>query len=289
MTEAGIGCTFYRGPGYPAALAEITDPPLVLYHRGRLPEAEAPWVAVVGTRHPTGAARRAACELGGGLARLGAVTVSGLALGVDSAAHRGSVEAGGVTLAVLGNGIDRVYPRSSEALARRILLAGGALLSEYPPGTLPLAHQFPARNRIISGMCRTVVVVEAPERSGALITADFALQEGRELFVHADGLRRGGRAGDAGAGRRRGPGGADRAGAGGRPGLGAARRAARTRGIRACPEAGRRRRRPAGPAAGRGWRRLLRAWHSAAAEPRAERLGCRGRAVPADRGEHSAA
>ncbi len=197
LTAAGIGCTFYAERGFPRWLKEVGDSPLVLYHRGRLPDEECPWVAVVGTRHPSGAARRGAYELGFGLSRMGVVTVSGLALGIDSEAHRGSVDAGGVTVAVLGNGIDHVYPRSGEALARRILRAGGALLSEYPPGVPPLAHQFPARNRIISGLCRTVVVVEAPARSGALITADFALQEGRELFVHAAGLR-----GATGAGTR---------------------------------------------------------------------------------------
>jgi DNA processing protein len=188
LTATGIGCTFYPDSSYPRLLHKIVDAPLVLYHRGKLPDFTRPTIAVVGTRRPTGRGRRAAYELGGGLARLGAITVSGLARGLDSEAHRGSLDAGGTTVAVLGNGIDFVFPRSSAGLGRRILQNGGAIVSEYPPGTPPAAYQFPARNRIINGLCRVVVVVEAPERSGALITAAFALDEGREVCVHRDGI-----------------------------------------------------------------------------------------------------
>jgi DNA processing protein len=123
--------------------------------------------------------------------------VSGLARGIDAEAHRGAVDGGGYTLGVLGSGIDRVSPSSSLPLARRILERGGALVSEYPRGVPPEAAHFPARNRIISGMARSVVVIQAPERSGALITAEYALEQDRDLLVHAVGL-----CGAAGAGTR---------------------------------------------------------------------------------------
>ncbi len=124
--------------------------------------------------------------------------MSGLARGIDREAHEGCVEAGGRSVAVLGNGIDLVYPASSRPTAMALLARGGAILSEYPPGVPPLQYHFPARNRIISGLCRAVVVVQAPERSGALITAEYALDQGRDLWVHAAGLQ-----GSAGAGTRR--------------------------------------------------------------------------------------
>ena len=114
--------------------------------------------------------------------------VSGLAIGIDRLAHEGTVRAGGRAVAVLGNGIDRVVPASSAPLGRRILESGGCLLSEYPPGTPAGRHHYPARNRIVSGLSRAVIVAQAPLRSGALITADFALSEGRDLFVHAAGI-----------------------------------------------------------------------------------------------------
>ncbi|HUJ76946.1 MAG TPA: DNA-processing protein DprA, partial [bacterium] len=143
-------------------------------------------------------ARRAAFRLGAELGRAGVGVVSGLARGIDREAHDGCLQAAGRTVAVLGNGIDQVYPPSSRPSAMAILSRGGAILSEYPPGVPPLQYHFPARNRIISGLCRGVVVVQAPEKSGALITAEHALQEGRDLFVHRAGL-----AGSAGAGSRR--------------------------------------------------------------------------------------
>ena len=186
LTRYGLNCTFYGDCTYPAALAEIHDPPLVLFCRGDWPEVAAEVVAVVGTRAVTGAGRRAAFSLGCGLASAGAVVASGLAQGVDSEAHAGACAAHGHTVAVLGQGIARL-PRGRVALARRILDEGGMLMSEYPPGTPPLKHHFPARNRIIAGMARATVVVEAPHRSGALITAQFALDEGRDLLVHSVG------------------------------------------------------------------------------------------------------
>ena len=183
---------------FPQLLREIYDPPVVLYYRGILPAPQETWVGIVGTRHPTGAGRGAAFALGFELAGLGIGTVSGLARGIDAEAHRGSLAEGGRTAAVLGNGIDRIFPESSAPIGRRILESGGCILSEYPPGEPPRPYHFPGRNRIISGLSRTVAVIQAPEGSGALITADYALEQGRELVVHAEGLE-----GPAGAGTRR--------------------------------------------------------------------------------------
>jgi len=167
-------------PGYPVSLREIPGPPLILYRAGgRLPED--PAVAIVGSRAPTGPGRDFARLLSGDLAAAGWTVVSGMARGIDAAAHEGALRAGGATVAVLGCGVDVVYPPENGRLRAQILEAG-AILSEYPPGALPLKHRFPARNRIVSGICRGVVVAEAPERSGALITAMAALEQGREVL-----------------------------------------------------------------------------------------------------------
>lgn len=176
-----------RDRSYPAALREIFDPPYLLYLRGTAPSAMRPAVAVVGTRAPSAPAVIAARELGAGLAAAGLPVISGLARGIDIAAHEGAL-AGGVTGAILASGIDMVTPSSHRAQAMRILERGGFLASEYAPGTAPRKYHFPARNRIISGLARGVVVVQAPARSGALITADYALDQGRDLFVHRAGL-----------------------------------------------------------------------------------------------------
>jgi DNA processing protein len=197
LTADGIGCIFYSEAAYPRQLREIYDPPITLFYRGKLPEDDKPLVGVVGTRFPTGRARRAAFSLAFELGCGGIGVVSGLARGIDCEAHEGCVEAGGYSAAVLGSGIDVLYPVSSRRAAQRLLEGGGLIVSEYPPGTPPLKHQFPARNRLISGLCRSVVVVQAPEKSGALFTAEYALDQGRDLFVHADGLE-----GDSGAGTR---------------------------------------------------------------------------------------
>ncbi len=172
---------------YPAALREIFDPPYLLYVRGVLPSAELPAVAVVGTRQPTASAMLAARDLGRDLASAGVAVVSGLARGIDAAAHQGALE-GGITGAVLASGVDLITPSSNKSLAAAILSHGGFLVSEYAPGVPPQKYHFPARNRIISGLSRGVVVIQAPARSGALITADYALDQGRDLFVHRDGL-----------------------------------------------------------------------------------------------------
>jgi DNA processing protein len=199
LTEDGIGCIFYSDAEYPPQLREIFDPPVTIFYRGRLPApAEKPLIGVVGTRLPTGRARKAAFSLGRELAACGIGVVSGLARGIDCEAHEGCLDAAGYTVGVLGSGIDVLYPVSSRRTAHAILTNGGLILSEYPPGTPPLKHQFPARNRIISGMCRSVVVVQAPQRSGALFTADYALDQGRDLFVHGACLEAGAGAGTRG-------------------------------------------------------------------------------------------
>jgi DNA processing protein len=177
----GIAILTFGDPGYPASLREIPSPPLVLYRAGR-PFPEDPAVAIVGSRAPTPAGKEFARQLSGDLAGSGWTIVSGMARGIDAAAHEGALGAGGPTVAVLGCGADVVYPPEHGELRERIL-RNGAILSEYPPGTLPMPHRFPARNRIVSGLSRGVVVAEAPERSGALITARVALEQGREVLV----------------------------------------------------------------------------------------------------------
>ncbi|HUX12897.1 MAG TPA: DNA-processing protein DprA [Spirochaetia bacterium] len=188
LTQAGIAYTFYWSDDYPPLLREIYDPPLVLFYRGRLPDPENPLLAIVGTRRPTSAGLRSAFTLGREVAAAGIPVVSGLARGIDAAAHEGALAAGGGTIAVLGSGIDTVYPMSNRRLAGSIIGDGGCIVSEYPPGVPPLKYHFPARNRIIAGLSRGVVVVEAPNGSGALITADFCIEQGRDLFVHRTGI-----------------------------------------------------------------------------------------------------
>jgi DNA processing protein len=173
-----------RSGEYPRLLAAIPDPPAALWLRG---DAAAdvlarPAVAVVGARACSSYGRSVARSLGRELAAAGLVVVSGLARGIDAEAHRGALDAGGITVAVLGCGIDRDYPAAHRELAHRIV-EKGLIVSEYEPGTEPAPWRFPARNRIIAGLCRATVVVEARERSGALITADFALEDGREVMV----------------------------------------------------------------------------------------------------------
>jgi DNA processing protein len=169
---------------YPPLLRELHDPPGRLYVRGGgapaiLAETA---VAIVGARSCSAYGAQVARELARRLAGAGVVVVSGLARGIDGEAHRGALEGGGLTVAVLGCGIDRDYPRSNADLARRIA-QDGLVVSEYPPGEEPAPWRFPARNRIVAGLCQATVVVEARERSGALITADFALELGRDVFA----------------------------------------------------------------------------------------------------------
>jgi DNA processing protein len=188
ITRTGMGYVSWPEAEYPPLLRELYDPPALVFYRGILPDPEKPLAALVGTRHPSSAAAMQAFDLGRDLARAGVPVVSGLALGIDAFSHRGNLEGGAPTAAVLGSGLDQVYPAMNRGLAGRILEQGGALLSEYPPGTRPARWNFPARNRIIACLARAVVIVEAPEKSGALITANFALDFGRELFVASAGM-----------------------------------------------------------------------------------------------------
>lgn len=165
---------------YPDQLRELYDPPAVLWVRGQLPTG--PCVAIVGSRSATPYGLRVARRLAGELTEAGVTVVSGLARGIDTAAHAGALAGGGPTVAVLGCGIDRVYPPENRELAAAVSQRG-ALMSELPPGFAPLAGHFPARNRLISGLAAVTVVVEAGERSGALITADLALEQGRDVMA----------------------------------------------------------------------------------------------------------
>jgi DNA processing protein len=182
IENLGIQVFTWDDTGYPSRLKEIDQPPPVLFLLGEL-LAEDEWaVAVVGTRRVTAYGRQVAEEIAGTLARQGVTVVSGLARGVDAIAHSTALQCGGRTLAVLGNGVDRIYPPENRQLGERITRCG-ALISDYAPGTPPDGANFPPRNRIISGLSQSVVVVEAGERSGALITAKFAVDQGREVFA----------------------------------------------------------------------------------------------------------
>src|ERR1700755_3458207 len=168
---------------YPALLREIPDPPVTLYVRGSWSEClDAPCVGIVGSRRCSAYGQNVALSLARDLASRGVTVVSGLARGIDAAAHRGALEASGRTVAVLGTGLDEVYPRDHRTLASEILERGGALVTQFPLGTPPVAENFPYRNRIISGLSLGVVVVEASENSGSLITARLALEQDREVF-----------------------------------------------------------------------------------------------------------
>jgi DNA processing protein len=168
-------------PDYPQLLGVIASPP-ALWIRGQLETADSLAIAIVGTRRPTPYGMEVAERLASELAARGITIVSGLARGIDSAAHRGALDAGGRTVAVLGCGIDIIYPPENRELSERIVTAG-AVLSQFAPGTRPVSWNFPARNRTLAGLTLGVVVVEAPERSGALITAGYAGELGREVFA----------------------------------------------------------------------------------------------------------
>jgi DNA processing protein len=182
-TDAGVHLLAVEDPAYPGQLKQIYDPPLVLYVRGDPEVISRPGIALVGTRHPTpygtGMAERLACDL----AVRGLVIFSGLARGVDTAGHRGAIAGRGKTVAVLGTGIDEIYPKENTRLVEQILTLGGALISEFPIGTFPAPQNFPIRNRIISGISLGVLVVEAAEYSGTRITSRCALEQNREVFA----------------------------------------------------------------------------------------------------------
>ena len=169
---------------YPSSLREIYDPPIVLYVKGGWSEClEQPCIGVVGSRRCSTYGQNSAIMLARDLAQRGVTVVSGFARGIDAAAHRGALDAGGRTIAVLGTGIDEVYPRDHKKLAAEILEHGGALISQFPLGTPPVSENFPYRNRIISGLSLGVVIVEAAENSGSLITARLAMEQNREVFA----------------------------------------------------------------------------------------------------------
>lgn len=172
----------YFDERYPALLRQLCDAPIALYVLGELPLSDELCVAIVGTRRPSDYGRQVAYRLAQELSSYGAVVVSGMAVGIDGAAHQGAIDAGGKTIAVLGCGVDVIYPRAHAKLRERII-GSGAVVSEFPLGTIPQPWHFPVRNRLISGMTLATIVVEAPQDSGALLTADWALEQGREVLV----------------------------------------------------------------------------------------------------------
>lgn len=178
--KAGIGICLLEDPAYPGLLKNIFDPPLALYYRGQLP-SDNTGIAIVGTRRASVYGKNAAEMFASRLAAAGLRIISGAARGIDTAAHRGAMQQG-KTLAVLGCGVDVAYPPENARLLR-VIAETGAVVSEYPPGTPPHKSYFPARNRIISGLSRAVMVIEAGEKSGALITVDFALEQGRDVYA----------------------------------------------------------------------------------------------------------
>lgn len=181
--QKGIGILTFRDAAFPSRLRNVEDGPVLLYYHGKLPDLDAqPVIALVGTRKATPYGLRIARSMAGQMAACGGLVVSGGALGVDAAAMEAALDAGCPTVGVLGCGVDITYPASNRKLFERVI-ANGCLLSEYPPGTKPEYWHFPQRNRIISGISHGVLVVEAPAKSGALITARCALDQGRDVFV----------------------------------------------------------------------------------------------------------
>lgn len=177
-----VRAVLHQEPGYPAGLLPYDDAPALLFVRGADLDLRHP-IAVVGSRRPTRYGKEQSARFAAAFAAAGCAVVSGGAAGIDTAAHQATLEAGGVTVAVLACGLDVAYPAENRTLFARILAAGGALVSEFPVGTTPEPWRFPTRNRIIAGIARATVVVEAPEQSGALITARNAAEYGREVFV----------------------------------------------------------------------------------------------------------
>ena len=182
VANAGARTILWGDREYPPALADLADPPLGLFVRGRELDASRPCVAMVGARNCTPYGGEVAANLGTGLARAGVAVVSGAARGIDAAAHRGALDAGGPTIAVLGSGIDVAYPHANRKLIERIA-DDGTVLSEYPPGTPPDPFRFPARNRIVAGLSRAVIVVEGAPGSGSMITVEHATDCGRDVWA----------------------------------------------------------------------------------------------------------
>lgn len=164
-------------------LTSIPKQPQALYYGGTLPPRRQKSVAIVGTRKPTAYGKEVAATLARDLAQRGVIIISGLALGIDAVAHKATLDAGGTTLAVMGNGLHKIYPHTNRALGERILHEGGAIITEYEEGVEPLPHHFLSRNRLVSGLADAVVIIEAAKRSGTLNTAMHALEQGREVFA----------------------------------------------------------------------------------------------------------
>lgn len=183
LETLGIDFCFLGEDDYPGLLANIPDPPDVLFYRGILPQGRYRAISIVGSRRETRYGRNQAFSIGRDLAAQGVIVVSGLARGIDTAAHKGALEAGGKTIAVLGSGLNNIYPKENEKLAEEIIASGGAVVTELPPNTEPLAFRFPARNRIVSGLSQGLLLAEAREKSGTLITVGHALDQGREVFA----------------------------------------------------------------------------------------------------------
>ena len=181
--KKGVKLVTWGDPGYPALLKQIADPPLVLYVAGAVEALDRPAVAIIGTRRPTVYGRECARRFGFQLAGAGYTVASGLALGIDTEAHTGAVQAKGVTVAVLGGALDCLFPKENAGLARSLIECGGAVVSEYPFGRQPDRQTFPMRNRIVSGLCKGVLVVEAPLNSGTMITVGQALDQNRNVMA----------------------------------------------------------------------------------------------------------
>jgi DNA processing protein len=181
--EASAKIISLSDPEYPSRLKEIYDPPVILFVKGNVEVLAQPGIAMVGTRHPTPYGSGMAERLSTDLAARGLVIISGMARGIDTASHRGAIAAKGKTVAVLGTGIDVMYPKENTRLAEQIVALGGALISEFPVGTFPAPQNFPIRNRIISGMSAGVLVVEAAEYSGTRITSRCALEQNRDVYA----------------------------------------------------------------------------------------------------------
>jgi len=188
ITKGNIKITSLVDSSYPDNLKNIYDPPFLLYVRGNLDSLKKDLVSVVGTRKPSLRGLHESFKLGMDLGRSNIGVVSGLALGIDSASHKGNLVTGGESVAVFGSGVDTIYPKSNKALAGDLLQSNGAIISEFPLGESPLKFNFPKRNRVIAGLSNSLIIVQAPTKSGSLITGDFALNNGRSVYVHSVGV-----------------------------------------------------------------------------------------------------
>ncbi|MDD2429829.1 MAG: DNA-processing protein DprA [Eubacteriales bacterium] len=183
LEQSDIQAVFREDDNYPMLLNEITDAPEVLFYRGAMEKADERAVAIIGSRRETRYGREQAFKIARDLAQNGVTVVSGLAYGIDTAAHLGALDGSGRTIAVLGSGLNRIYPKDNIPLADKIIRSGGAVISELPPESEPLAYHFPVRNRIVSGLVHGVLLIEAREKSGTMITVGHALTQGRDVFA----------------------------------------------------------------------------------------------------------